>query len=387
MARQDLTPNSMSQPLAPMVALQNRWYNSLVRGLLRDPSLYQLVQPSGPLPPTDQALWACMDVIPPASLTFNRSVAGAGRMFDEYAPMVSQIHFSQTMFEQDIGEQNYQAWLAFLAEQNPMPSENQLPSLFQNWAARNAPQVLSVGVADLTNIVLGNAAQQALAPYQGPNAKSADYAGTYAELLQTLRASSPVSILFDSSATSGDVVNTWTEGVNVGVDGLWAGSCSDSRLSRKFAASKVTVNAQFRGFTQWTATPGPWYTSWLLNAAYSSQATPPWLADANPSWIDLFGSNGSMLRLMASLAVVDGSNITVTSDAIFGAADRQTILDRAPLGVWPFYAPTIGSAVTNSVTFAITGGMEIAIVIRPGNPLVIGADVLGVARYLGHVDG
>jgi hypothetical protein len=90
---------------------------------------------------------------------------------------------------------------------------------------------------------------------------------------------------------------------------------------------------------------------------------------------------------MASLAVVDGSNITVTSDAIFGAADRQTILDRAPLGVWPFYAPTIGSAVTNSVTFAITGGMDIAIVTQPGNPLVIGADVLGVARYLGHVDG
>jgi hypothetical protein len=31
--------------------------------------------------------------------------------------------------------------------------------------------------------------------------------------------------------------------------------------------------------------------------------------------------------------------------------------------------------------------MEIAIVTQPGNPLVIGADVLGVARYLGHVDG
>jgi hypothetical protein len=327
-----------------------------------------------------------MDVIPPASLTFNRSTAGAGRMFDEYAPMVSQIQFSPTMLEQDIGEQNYQSWSAFLAEQNPMPSENQLPSLFQNWAARNAPQVLSVGVADLTNIVLANVAQRALAPYQGPNAKSVDYAGTYAELLQTLRASSGVSTSFDSSATSGDVANTWTKGANFGVDGLWAGSGSDSRLSRKFAASKVTVSAQFRAFTQWTATPGPWYSSGLLNVAYSNQATPPWLADANPSWTDLFGSNGSMLRFVASLAVVDGSNITVTSDAIFTATDQQTILDYAPLGVWPFYAPTIAS-VTNAVTFTSTGGMEIEIVTQPGNPLVIGANVLGVARYLGHADG
>ena len=382
-ARPNPAPGLAASPLPPMVALQNRWYNSLVGRLPLDPSMFQLVQPSGPMSPTDQALWAGLDVIPPASLTFNRSLSGAGRFFAEYAPMVGQIQFPQTALAQEIGDQNYQAWSAYLATQSPPPSDNQLPALFRNWAARNAPSVASAGIAFLSRLVLLDAAQQGLAPYQGPNAKPADFTGGYADLIQTLKASSGRNVSFDSSRTSGDVLKTWTHGVDIGVDGLWAGSGSNSRLSRKFAASRVTVTAQFQAYAPWTAVPGAWYSSSLLNVAYSSQATPPWVPDANPSWNDLFGPDGSMLRFVASLAMVDGSNITVTSDAIFGATDQRTILNYAALGVWPFYVPT-GSAVSNAVTFANTGGMEIEIVTQPGNPLVIGANVLAVARYLGH---
>jgi len=378
------TPGSATSP-PPMVALQNRWYNALVGALPLDPSMFQLVQPSGPMPVTDQALWASLDVIPPASLTFNRSILGAAQFFTEYAPMVGQIQFPQTALEQEIGEQNYQAWSAYLATLSPPPSDNQLPLLFQNWAARNAPSVASAGVAFLSRLVLLDAAQQALAPYQGPNAKPADFTGSYADLIQTLKASSGRNVSFDSTRASGDVRNTWTGGVDIGVDGLWAGSGSNSRLSRKFAASNVTVSAQFQAYTQWTAVPGPWFSSSLLNVAYSSQATPPWAANANPSWNDLFGPDGSMLRFIASLAVVDGSNVTVTSNALFGTTDQQTILDGAPLGFWPFYAPTLGGSVSNLVSFGSSRDMEIEIVTQPGNPLVIGANVLGIAQFLGHL--
>ena len=378
------TPGSATSP-PPMVALQNRWYNALVGALPLDPSMFQLVQPSGPMPVTDQALWASLDVIPPASLTFNRSILGAAQFFTEYAPMVGQIQFPQTALEQEIGEQNYQAWSAYLATLSPPPSDNQLPLLFQNWAARNAPSVASGGVAFLSRLVLLDAAQQALAPYQGPNAKPADFTGSYADLIQTLKASSGRNVSFDSTRASGDVRNTWTGGVDIGVDGLWAGSGSNSRLSRKFAASNVTVSAQFQAYTQWTAVPGPWFSSSLLNVAYSSQATPPWAANANPSWNDLFGPDGSILRFIASLAVVDGSNVTVTSNALFGTTDQQTILDGAPLGFWPFYAPTLGGSVSNLVSFGSSRDMEIEIVTQPGNPLVIGANVLGIAQFLGHL--
>jgi len=362
----------------PMVALQNRWYNALVGALPLDRSMFQLVQPSGPMPTTDQALWASLDVIPPASLTFNRSILGAAQFFTEYAPMVGQIQFPQTALEQEIGEQNYKAWSAYLATQSPPPPDNQLPALFQIWAARNA------GVAFLSRLVLLDAAQQALAPYQGPNAKPADFTGSFADLLQTLKVSSGRNVSFDSTRASGDVSNTWTGGVDFGVDGLWTGSGSSLRLSRKFAASNITASAQFQSYAQWTAVPGAWYSSSLLNLAYSSQATPPWVANANPSWSDLFGPDGSMPRALASIVVVDGSNTTITSDAVFGAADQQTILDGAPLGFWPFYVPTLDGSVSNSVSFSGTGGAEIEIVSQPGHPLVIGANVLGIAQFLGH---
>lgn len=378
--------NTPGKLLAPMVRLQNRWYNCLVDAFALDRSMFQIVQPSAPMVPADDALWGYLNAIPPASLTYNRSAPGARRWFDQYASMVSQIQFSQTALEQEIGAQNYRAWSAYLATQSPPPPDNLLPSLFQNWAARNAPTVASAGVAFLSRLVLFDAARQALAPYQGPNPKPVGFVGTYADLLHTLGAASGCNVFFDSSVTPANVLGTWTGGVNVGVDGLWAGSGSGSRLSRKFAASKVTVSARLHAYAQWTATPGPWYSSSLLNTAYSSQATPPWRADANPSWSDLFGPNGSMLRLPASLVLMDGGDITVTSDANFGPDAQQTILDNAPLGVWPFYAPTIGSAVSNAVTFAHTGGMEIETVTQPGNPLVIGANVLGIARYLGHAN-
>ena len=385
MEAQDTPIPGSATSTPPMVALQNRWYNALVGALPLDRSMFQLVQPSGPMPVTDQALWASLDVIPPASLTFNRSILGAAQFFTEYAPMVGQIQFPQTALEQEIGEQNYQAWSAYLATLSPPPSDNQLPLLFQNWAARNAPSVASGGVAFLSRLVLLDAAQQALAPYQGPNAKPADFTGSYADLIQTLKASSGRNVSFDSTRASGDVRNTWTGGVDIGVDGLWAGSGSNSRLSRKFAASNVTVSAQFQAYTQWTAVPGPWFSSSLLNVAYSSQATPPWAANANPSWNDLFGPDGSILRFIASLAVVDGSNVTVTSNALFGTTDQQTILDGAPLGFWPFYAPTLGGSVSNLVSFGSSRDMEIEIVTQPGNPLVIGANVLGIAQFLGHL--
>jgi len=375
-----------AKPVAPMTLLQNRWYNCLTRALQLDRTMFQIVQPAGPIGAGDGALWELLDVIPPESLTCNRSAPGALRLFDEYAPMVSQIQFSQPEFEQVIGAQNYHAWSAYLAAQRPTPADNQLPSLFRNWAARNAPGMASAGVAFLSNRVIVNSARQALAPYQGPTGKPVDFAGTYDDLLKTLRASSGRSVFFESSATSANVLDAWTGGIDVGVDGLWVGSGSASRLSRKFAAGNVTVRAKFDFYApSWTATPGPWYNSWLFNDAFSNQTSPPWLADANPSWNDLFGPDGSMLRLLASLVVADGANISVTSDATFGATDQQTVLESVSRGVWPFYAPAIGGAVSCGVTFPQIGGMEVEVITQPGHPLVVGANVLGVARYLGHV--
>jgi hypothetical protein len=51
------------------------------------------------------------------------------------------------------------------------------------------------------------------------------------------------------------------------------------------------------------------------------------------------------------------------------------------------YAPSGGGPVTNVVTFGQTDRMEIKTITQPGKAIVIGSNVLGIARYLGHAAG
>lgn len=371
----------------PMTALENRWYNGLSAGLNLDPNLFQIRQPVLSMPNSDQTLWAYQDVIPPMSLTFNNSVANGNRFSDEYAAVVNQLEFPPDKFRQDIGDEAYQKWSAYLQTIIPPPSESQLPILFRRWSILNAPSVMSIGVSDLSQTVLIRAGQTRLLPYEGPNPKPIDFSGTFDDVLQFLENSPGASLSFDSSATDGDVTNTWTGGDNVGLDGLWTGGGATSRLGRRFASSNVTVALQFKSYAVWTSIPGAWYDSSLLNVAFSNKGNPPWPATPNPSWDELFDQDGSMRRFSAALFVADGINAIVTSDASYSVTDQHVVEQNAANGAWPFYMPSNGSAVTNVVTFDQANRLKIETVTRPGKPIIFGANVLDVARYLGHATG
>ncbi len=368
--------------LAPMTVLQNKWYNCLTTELHLDPKLFQIQQPAVPLSHSDQALWADQDALPSLSLTFNRSLDNGSRFSDEYAAVVSQLQYPISTFQQDIGEDVYQKWLAYLEQMNSTATPQQLPALFRKWSILNAPSVASQGVSALSKMALISTAQQGLLSYQGANAKPIDFAGTFAQLLQALAVSPGKKVLFDSSAAEGDVTKTWAEGNHIGLSGLWSGSSSTARLSQRFALSKVTVSLQFKAYTVWTSTPGAWYNSSLLNSVYSAQTTPPW--STNPTWAEIFSPQGSIQRCIASIVVVDGVAATITSDSRFCKVDQQTIQRNAANGLWPFYSATKAGTVTNGVTFDDAKGMQIEVAIQPGNPIVLGNNVLGLAQYLGH---
>ena len=365
-----------------MTILQNRWYNGLTGSLPLSPATFQISLPAAPLPPSDLGLWGAQDALPPGSLTFNRAVFGGDTFFCEYAAVAGELDFPKADFAKDIGPENYRNWIAYLATVQPPPTPEQLPEVFFEWASLYAPDVVAAGVADLTEMALIDAGQQALQPYLGPGAKPADFHGTWADLLRTLGASPGARLSFDSAAASPDVNRTWTGGVDAGVGGLWTGAAPTSRLSRKFASHRVRVEAAFQAWTVWVSTPGAWYDSSLLNTAYRCSGTPPWPADADPAWDQEFGPDGTFNLVAASLAVVDGVDATITSGAAFNAADQQAIRARAPLGLWPFYAPS-GGAVANEVSFDASGRMTARTTIRRGSPVVLGANVLGISRYLG----
>lgn len=363
----------------PMTILQNRWYNGLTHQLGLAIDMFQIGQPSPPIAPSDIGLWSYQNVIPPASLTFNRRIYSDTLFFDEYVALVSQIEFPESAFEQIIGEKNCLNWSTFLKDQGPPPA-NQLPGLFRNWAMRNDPSVANEGTAALTQMLFIQAAQQALLPYQGINARPPDFNGNYASLLEILVNSTNIDFSFNTGDFTDDVQNTWTGGVNFGFDGLWVGSSTNSRLTREFAASQVAVETSFQKYTVWTSTPGFWYNSSLLNRAYSNRKTPPWPQKPNPTWEEFFGSDGSLKQFIAALVVVDGVNATVTSDAIYCKTDQQTILRNTSKGLWPFYVPS-SDRVTNTVTFhADDNTMTINVDTRTGNPIVIGYNVLSLNR-------
>ncbi len=92
--------------------------------------------------------------------------------------------------------------------------------------------------------------------YTGPDARPADFTGSFSQLADSLAKTSEKQIDFNSRSQdiSGKVPpvldNMW---------GLWTGLAPDSRLSRIFAANPVSVTLKVEGFGQWPVTPGDWY--------------------------------------------------------------------------------------------------------------------------------
>lgn len=373
-----------SAELEPITILQNCWYNSLVNHLHLDRNLFQIRQSLDPMIRSNKDLWMAQNIIPPLSLTFSSLIYQNELFSDEYAAIISQLQYPEPKFREDIGEAVYQKWLIHLKSITPPPSDNNLPALFRRWSLIHAPSVMNVGVSDLSQMVLIKQALGSLQAYQGSNAKMVDFSGDYTQLTDILDNSTGASFIFESNSTDDNVENTWTRGEHNGLAGLWISSSSNSRLSRQFALSNISVDVKFNSYAVCTSVPGRWYNSSLLNTAYANQNALPWPKNPNPTWEDVFGENGSMLRLLISLVVADGIITTVSSDANFSETDQQTIHHNAPKGLWPFYTPTKNSIVSNVVTFNKAKGMEIKTVTQTGNPIFIGDNVLAISQYLGH---
>ncbi len=365
-----------------MRVLQNKLYNCLAPSLGLGTQNLQLSIPAAPIPARNEGLWSYLNVVPPLSLTLNRAQP-TDAFFSQYAAVVAQLVYAPSL-ETVIGAPAYAAWAAYLATLHPLPSICEQASLFRTWAFDNGYSGVAMqGASNLNGQCIFEGQQRAVLPYQGPHAKPVDYSGTYASLAAAVRSAPAANLSFDSSHSSGDVSGTWAAGAQVGLMGLWAGSDPHGSISQTFASSRIVATGGLSHVLPWIATPGGWYSSSLLNLAYSTAATPPWTAGADPTWDDAFGPAGAMLYAIASLLVGDGLDLRLTSGARFRASAQHIISAHADQGLWPFYMPS-GAAVTNTVLFDKAGHLAIETRCAPGNPFALGAVVLPIARYLGR---
>lgn len=362
-----------------MTAITDGWYNQLAGSLNLSTQYFQLLQPPA-VPASDQNLWDCLNVVPPVTLKFNRWFYQQPTFFSQYAAVVNGLSFPESAFIEDIGADTYLEWKAYLDSLAPRPPANKLPSVWFQWAIVHAPSVANIGRSDLSTQLLIEGAQAVLQPYEGPDGKPADFSPALPDLKSTLQASSGASFRFDSASDDPDVSNSWVPGEDPNYFGIWTGSSAAFHVSRQFASSKITVSVDFDHFATVPVIPGPWYNSSLLHQAWASQATPPWIDSTD--WQNYFGSTGSFTQAVGSVVVADGITLTLTSDAGFTTAEQAIIESLAAMGDWPVYCPVSSVAVSNSVS-AGPGLLTIRFQSAPGNPVVLGFNVLDIRSYVG----
>ena len=366
-------------PTEAMTAVTDGWYNQFAAGLNLSNRHFQLLQTPA-VPASDQSLWNCLNVVPPVTLKYNRWYYQQPTFFSQYAAVVNGLSFPERAFVEDIGADTYVQWQAYLKTISPPPPPNTLPTVWFQWAIVNAPSVANIGRSDLSAQLLISGAQDVLRPYEGPNAKPADFSLSFSDLKSTLNASPGTSFTFDSASDDPDVSDSWVPGNDPNYFGIWTGSAAAFQVSRKFALSKITVSARFDHFATVTVTPGEWYSSSLLHLAWASQSTPPWIDSAD--WQANFGDAGSFTHAVGSLIAADGITLTLTSDAEFTAAELAIIKGLVAMGDWPVYCPVSSKVLSNGIATR-PGSLTITFKSAPGNPVVLGFNVFDIRSYVG----
>jgi len=366
-------------PSDAVTAITDAWYNQLSASLQLSVKNFQLLQPAA-IPNDDESLWAYFNSVPPATLKYNYWYYNQPTFFDQYAAIVNQLTFPDSAFKKDIGDDNYTNWNDYLDSLPVPPPANTLPLIWFQWAMINAPSVANIGRSDLSQQFLFTCGQAALLPYQGTDAKPADFAPSFANLVATLQVSSSASFSFNSANDNPDVSNSWVPGYDPNFFGLWTGSWSGFGISKKFALSKISISIQFDHFAVLPITLGPWYNSSLLHVALVSDSTPPWANAAD--WNKYFGKHGTFNYANGSVIAADGISLTLTADAAFTDEELSVIEAQIGMGYWPIYGMQQSSAITNTVT-AEPGKLTIQMQSAPGNPVLLGMNVFGIRQYLG----
>jgi hypothetical protein len=358
----------------------------VVAGLRLDPGTFQLIQPNTPIGVTSDTLWAYFNSIPPASVLSNVELNGLSRLYDDYLAVVNRL-ISRTgdALRIDLGD-SYQAWMNYVAGLNPAPDPNDLPNIFFSWATIHAPGVASKGRNDVEAILDDPIAlaQQAVMNKAAFVNGVPNFSVTVADLRDAIQRAPAAAFSFDSATQSADTSRSWARGA---VGGFWdfftaEGSGDWDKTQTKAASSHLAVAASFDHVLTQPAAPGNWYSSAALTAAYGSRDNTMW-RPGTPNWNTTFGLTGTMQRFVTQLVVVDGIDITMTSQGDYDSGEQEEIRARAGAGFFPVFSAEAPGGYSADITFDTSGTMTVTASSPAGNPVVLGATVASAGQLLG----
>jgi hypothetical protein len=391
-------PDSSQQAMQNLTA---QWYNSVTTGLGLDPNNFQLIQASQPLDTTTEKLWQYFNAMPPLSVTNYFNPAQINGFAEAYGAVVLNLQpVGATTFMKIMGDY-YASWAAYFADNPPTAPQTSL-EVFTTWAYRNIPnpatQNAAITAFKQTGFTVPGIATNMY--IDGQIAGTYAYTTTYEQLQQLLASAPSKSVTMSSSTASSDVSHTWASGSVGGAYEIFSGSANASydKLTQQFAGSQVTVEASFDSVLQLAAAPlsqvskdptlsqyKPWFYGPALSLAFHNNNNIVWNNNP-PTWSETFGPGGNMQRICSALIIVDGIDITVTSQANFSQGDQDAFKAAAEAGFWPFFSVQGSGGHSVSTSFSSDGSASVTTHVPAGNPQVFGAIVNTITALVSGQD-
>lgn len=375
-----------------MNSLQNKWYNTLVKGLSLDESSFQLVQASEPVGSSTKNLWDVFDSVPPKSLTQVLTPSKFNSFSDDYRAVVTTINPQGGEEWRRVMGDDLDKWVSYKKEHADQVIAKGLDNAFEEWAKvyledQRANKAITAYM-QMQHGVVREAMNDAFDPqYRRDGQKNGQpvFSRNVQDLRQALASGESRSVSFDSKSASSDVSHTWAKGNVGGAYEFFSASASGSydHLSKKASSSRVTVDASFDSVVTFDASPGGWFNSDALNLAYNTKDNTVWPAGQKPTWETTFGANGNLTRIASAVVAVDGIDATITSHASYSESERTEIKSEASMSYWPFVSFDASGGHETSTSFEDDGSMKVEMNVPKGNPHILGVNVLPIDQALG----
>ncbi len=369
-----------------METLTQQYYNATVTGLGLDPNMFQLYQGNGSSPGTSQEMWNIFNVVPPKTLTNYYDPSQVNLFSADYQLILTSLVVGNDSDFQNCMSDYYMQWKNYFDKNPPATFDAEtITGLFNKWAMINAPGCASC-VSGLTKALIN--------PVGIANVAFSKADGIYAwnktidRLKSNIASGSPKTFTLESKTASSDTTHTWVGGGTSVFFDLFSfgGGGGYDKITTQATSAGVKLDVKFEKVTTFAAGPYasadpndpilserfPWYNSAVMSLAYQTKDNTVWNNQKPTTWEKAFGSDGFLQRLATAIVVVDGVEVSMTSEASYSKSEQTQIQASASVGFWPFFRASGSGGTTNTTTFNDDGQFTCTTKTVLGNPSILG---------------
>ena len=365
------------------------WYNTIVTALGLDDSSFQLIQGSLPLGDTSVPLFQMSDSVPPQSVTTYFSTSEWNRFSSDYKELLFAMSpgDSANDLKKVLGD-TYAVWVSYRTsfyDKNPDSTKSQedLFKIFANQHLDPGPAQQAILAFQKSEISPVNDAITAFLDQSNYLQGEPIYNQTIEQIKTAILSGQSAPIAYDSKTADSDVTNTWAEGAVGGLIEFFdfeaeAGGTYEA-INTKASSSEVTISGTISKYVTVPIGPGKWFDSGVFNNAYKSKDNNyVWDVASQTTWETCFGPSGMMPRVITSLIIVDGIDITITSKASYSSEEYSKITQESEGGFFPFFMAESESTHTSDVKHNADATITVTHKSNIGNPQILGVNVKDV---------